>query len=202
VLGGKEKIRTLGESDASLGTAKKNRSILGHGVRLGLGSGWVYGKCNAAGNVAISIFEGELDGSTGLMQSVYREQMLLDDIGIETALVPLMMGDNWAVADFLQGRGSASKSKHMRIRGFKLREELKINGYEFLLVPGEELGADLLTKANNKDEHLTRARDIMGLLLLDIVTNEQLIAWLQGDQRRNEVQNTDIRENERVEELD
>jgi hypothetical protein len=178
VLGGKEKIRSQGGSDASLGTAKNSRSVLGHGVRLGSQAGLLYGKSNSAGNVALDIFEGETDGTGELMKSVYRCQYLLDDIGIEVENVPLLMGDNWAVADFLQGRGSASKSKHMKRRGAKLREELKINGFEFLLVPGAELGVDMLTKANNPEEHMTRTRDIMGIALMGISTNKQLITWL------------------------
>jgi hypothetical protein len=178
ILGGKEKIRSQGGSDASLGTAKNSRSVLGHGVRLGSQAGLIAGKSCSATNVALDIFEGETDGTGELMKAVYRCQYLLDDIGIEVDEVPLMMGDNWAVADFLQGRGSASKSKHMKRRGAKLREELKINGFEFLLVPGADLGVDMLTKANNPEEHMARTRDLMGLALIGITSNQQLITWL------------------------
>eukprot|EP01034_Spumella_vulgaris_P020585 gene20585-26386_t len=61
VAGGSSKLQVTAYTDASLGTAAKGRSVLGHLVKLNAESGAIHAKATASQSVHLSSFEAELD---------------------------------------------------------------------------------------------------------------------------------------------
>ena len=57
----------LSNTDASLATGPRRRSILGSMVTLGLNSGAVHAQAKTSGSTCLSSFEAELDGLTTLI---------------------------------------------------------------------------------------------------------------------------------------
>ena len=72
VLGGTSPISIRSNTDASLATGPRRRSILGSMVALGLDSGAVHAKATTSGSTCLSSFEAELDGLTTIAGSIGR----------------------------------------------------------------------------------------------------------------------------------
>jgi hypothetical protein len=72
VLGGTSAVSIRSNTDASLATGPRHRSILGFMVALGLNSGAVHTKATTSGSTCLSSFEAKLDGLTTILKSVMR----------------------------------------------------------------------------------------------------------------------------------
>ncbi len=80
VLGGTSPVSIRSNTDASLATGPRRRSILGSMVALGLDSGAVHAKATTSGSACLSSFEAELDGLTTVLKSVIRIRHILEEL--------------------------------------------------------------------------------------------------------------------------
>jgi hypothetical protein len=174
LLGGPGKLGVVGEGDASLGTAPKGRSVHGYSTRLGELSGVVSAKSKAAVETVIAIFEAELGAATMSVKEAFKAFETVTEWGFEWESMPRVLGDNAAVADFIEGRGMAKGVRHMRLRQWYLRENYQMSRYLYELKPGMDLTADILTKLNGVADHGEKACKLMGLKLIDIDNLKEL----------------------------
>jgi hypothetical protein len=167
VLGGRSDLQITAYTDASLGTASKGRSVLGHLVKLNSAAGAITAKASASQSVHTSSFEGELDGLSGTLKAVSRVNNILVELQSVFALVSDVYSDNEAMIEFVHGRGVAKGVRHMELRMWYIREKYSQGCVNLMYMEGVKIPADKLTKLGNRSSHEQFRSDIMGLCLLD-----------------------------------
>ena len=167
VLGGSSVLKIWSNSDASLGTAPKLRSIGGHNISLAENSGSIYAKASAQTSTRLSSFEAELDEVSRAMKSINRVKLILTELGLDFDLVATLRNDNLSTMAFVRGEGVARGVRHMEMRLWYTREQHKKGGVRLEYIPSEELLADKLTKLGCVSEHRQFTAKILGLDLID-----------------------------------
>ena len=172
VLGGTSPISILSNTDASLATGPRRRSILGSMVTLGLNSGAVHAKATTSGSTCLSSFEAELDGLTTLLKSVMRIRHILQELLPEFTTKGTIYSDNEALVNFVNGDGPMAKGvRHIEIRQWFTRDTIQKGQFELIHMPGVDIPADKLTKLGNISEHAQFRTQILGLSLLQPARN-------------------------------
>ena len=172
VLGGTSPISILSNTDASLATGPRRRSILGSMVTLGLNSGAVHAKATTSGSTCLSSFEAELDGLTTLLKSVIRIRHILQELLPEFTTKGTIYSDNEALVNFVNGDGPMAKGvRHIEIRQWFTRDTIQKGQFELIHMPGVDIPADKLTKLGNISEHAQFRTQILGLSLLQPARN-------------------------------
>ncbi len=166
VLGGSSELQITAYTDASLGTAAKGRSVVGHLVKLNDTAGAIYAKSTATAGVLLSSFEAELDGMTNVLKSVSRVSNILTELQQKFGEVAHVFSDNKAMIEFIRGEGVAKGVRHMELRMWYVREKYKHGGVVVDYMAGVEIPADKLTKLGNKASHAKFRYNILGLGLL------------------------------------
>lgn len=166
VLGGKGKLGVLTESDASLGTAPKGRSVLGQITRLGVGAGAVTAKATASTLTHCSSFEAELDACSRAMKSIQYISNILYELGIEQEQ-PVLYCDNEAMVNFVKGDSVAKGVRHMELRLWYTREQYKLGHCNLMWRSGKVIAADKLTKLADQEAQVAFRYNVQGLGLLD-----------------------------------
>lgn len=167
VLGGGSELQVTAYTDASLGTAAKGRSVVGHLVKLNPDSGAIYAKSTATLSVMLSSFEAELDGMSLCLKTVSRITNILTELRQEFSAVSQVYSDNKAMIEFVKGHGVAKGVRHMELRMWYIREKYKYGNVDISYMEGVSIPADKLTKLGNRGSHSEFCRNIMGLDLLD-----------------------------------
>lgn len=165
VLGGKGKLGVLTESDASLGTAPKGRSVLGQITRLGEGAGAVTAKTTASTLTHCSSFEAELDACSRAMKSMRYISNVLYELGIEQEQ-PVLYCDNEAMVNFVKGDSVAKGVRHMELRMWYTREQYKLGHCTLMWKSGKVIAADKLTKLADQEAQEAFRYNVQGLSLL------------------------------------
>lgn len=165
VLGGKGKLGVVTESDASLGTAPKGRSVLGQITRLGEGAGAVTAKTTASTLTHCSSFEAELDACSRAMKSMRYIGNVLYELGIEQEQ-PVLYCDNEAMVNFVKGDSVAKGVRHMELRLWYTREQYKLGHCNLMWKSGKVIAADKLTKLADQEAHEAFRYNVQGLSLL------------------------------------
>ena len=150
-------------TDASLSTASKGRSVVGHLVKLHPLSGSIFAKATATQSVHLSSFEAELDGLSSALKSVSRVSNILTELQQSFGNVADVFSDNKAMIDFVHGDGVAKGVRHMELRMWYIREQYAKGNVKVAWMPGVVIPAD---KLGNKTAHAQFRRDILGLGLL------------------------------------
>ena len=166
VLGGSSDISIHGNTDASLGTGPKGRSITGTSVQLNPDAGAVSCKASATKIVHTSIFESELDGGVTVVKRAFRVQNVIDELRIPFEKLLQFYGDNQAMVDFVKGDNIAKGVRHMALRMWYLREQYRYGSMEWHHVSGDSIPVDHLTKPASVERHQQFRRQILGLGLL------------------------------------
>ena len=167
VLGGTSPVSIRSNTDASLATGPRRRSILGSMVALGLDSGAVHAKATTSGSTCLSSFEAELDGLTTILKSVIRIRHILQELLPEFTAKGIIFSDNEALVNFVNGDGPMAKGvRHIEIRQWFTRDTIQKGQFELIHMPGKEIPADKLTKLGNVSEHEQFRSQILGLSLL------------------------------------
>jgi hypothetical protein len=166
VLGGSSDIKITAYTDASLGTADKGRSVIGHLVKLHENSGAVYAKSTKSPVVHSSSFEAELDGLSSCLKSVSRVKNILIELGQYFSEVSQVYSDNKAMIEFVRGQGVAKGVRHMELRMWFVREKYKQGGVALDYMEGVRIPADKLTKLGNRASHAAFRKEVLGLGLL------------------------------------
>ena len=165
VLGGKGDLGVLCDSDASLATAPKRRSVLGMVVRLGENAGAVMAKATTSQLTHSSSFEAELDACSKAFKLMVYISNVIDGLGLEQKKAVLHC-DNLAMVNFVKGEGIAKGVRHMEIRMWYTRELYRISKVDVVWKAGTVISADFLTKLAEKESHSVFRKDVQGLKLL------------------------------------
>ena len=172
VLGGTSPVSIRSNTDASLATGPRRRSILGSMVALGLDSGAVHAKATTSGSTCLSSFEAELDGLTTILKSVIRIRHILQELLPDFTAKGIIFSDNEALVNFVNGDGPMAKGvRHIEIRQWFTRDTIQKGQFELIHMPGKEIPADKLTKLGNISEHAQFRSQILGLSLLPSDSN-------------------------------
>jgi hypothetical protein len=123
VLGGGTELRIIAFSDASLGTGPKGRSIIAYFIRLGEHAGAVAAKTRSTMTVCLSSFECEFDGAATALKGIQRTVNVLVELQQKLHDVPILLCDNRAMLEFIQGNSDAKAVRHMALRMWYVREK-------------------------------------------------------------------------------
>jgi len=167
VLGGRSQPSITGYTDASLGTATKGRSTVGHAIKLDTAAGAVLAKAKTTLGVHLSSFEAELDGMTNALKSICRVRNILTELHMKCAEAgPKVYSDNQAMLEFVKGQGVAKNVMHMELRMWYIREKFSQDNINFEFMPGDKIPVDKLTKIEDRKGHSRFTYDILGHSLL------------------------------------
>jgi hypothetical protein len=166
VLGGQLDLQILGFSDASLGTAPHGRSTTGHLVKLSDQAGAVIAKSKATSTVTTSSFEAELDSASTAVKSVARVQIILEELRQRLSSIPQLYCDNKAMVEFVQGYGVAKSVRHIELKQYYIKEQVKKGKLNISFMAGKDHPADKLTKLGDRVSHGEFVRSIMGHAIL------------------------------------
>ena len=167
VLGGSDSIGIHTYTDASLGTAPKGRSVIANLTKLSPKAGAINAKTSATTNVYLASFESELDGATSGVKTINRVNNRLTEMQLAFAEISKLFSDNEAMIKFIQGEGLAKGVRHIELRMWYCRDEIKKGNISVNFMPGVDIPADRLTKAGDANGHRAFVYDIMGLALLN-----------------------------------
>jgi hypothetical protein len=159
-------VDIIGYTDASLGTAPKGRSNIGHIVKLSSTSGAIIAKSKTTSCVVTSSFESELDGASTALKSISRVRNILKELHITIKNQPILYSDNQAMIEFIKGNGIAKGVRHMELRMWYLREKVQKGDVIIAYQSGKIIPPDKLTKLGEKVGHGEFTHDIMGHGLL------------------------------------
>jgi hypothetical protein len=166
VLAGSGEVKVTAFTDASVGTAAKGRSVVGHLIKLGGDAGAIYSRSTATAGVHLSSFEAELDGVSSALKTVSRLTNILTELQQHFAAKAVLYSDNKAMIEFIKGEGVAKGVRHMELRMWFIREKYQQGGVDIEYMEGVKLPADKLTKLGNKKSHAEFRAHILGLKLL------------------------------------
>ena len=169
VLGGEispEGIAVQSWTDASLGTAPKGKSIIGHLVKVQPNSSSIMTKAKATTNVYLSSFESELDGYIVASRSVQRINNILQELKIQLQPITTIHCDNKALVEFIKGEGEPKGLKHIALRLWAAREEYSLGNLSLQHIPGIGMPADPLTKVKDIETFKQFREFLLGHLLL------------------------------------
>ena len=123
VLGRKDDIEPIVDSDASHGTGPHSRSITGELPRLNEKSGAISAKSKAQTSVKLSSFESELDNTTTNIKTANRVYNTLTELTINSKQ-PRVRQDNEAIMiNFAKGQSGSKGTRHIELHMFYTHEE-------------------------------------------------------------------------------
>jgi len=167
VLGGDNVLRVITYSDASLGTGPKARSIIAFFIRLGEYAGAVLARTRATMTVCLSSFEAEFDSAATALKGIQRTVNILTELQQKLHDIPILLCDNRAMLEFIQGNSDAKAVRHMALRMWYVREKfLKGDACISQFLEGSKMPADKLTKVGDRPGYNEHVVEIMGHLLL------------------------------------
>ena len=166
VLGGFEpaQIRTL--SDCSLGTGPKGRSIIAYGTRLGTTSGFIATKVTATQYMALSSFEGEINGYFESFRTSARYANIAKEMSYKMDPVRVIIGDNEKAIQFIKGEAEGKGIRHALRRYSYMREEYLKGNIDLQWLSGKELVVDAMTKVVDVESFKRFRHDVLGQALL------------------------------------
>jgi hypothetical protein len=166
VLGGFEpaQIRTL--SDCSLGTGPKGRSIIAYGTRMGANSGFIATKVKATQYMALSSFEGEINGYFESFRTSARYSNIAKEMSYKVDPVRVIIGDNEKAIQFIKGEAEGKGIRHALRRFSYMREEFLKGNIDLQWLSGKVLVVDAMTKVVDVEAYQRFRSDVLGHALL------------------------------------
>ena len=166
VLGGAPPLTVVAESDCSLATGPKRRSILGYWARLSKHGGAVITKCHTTQMTITNVFQGELDGHVHAVKCLLAVENILTLLGLMHPGTSVAFTDNLPVQQFVNGDADAKLTKHMEIRLWFARDLVRANKYKVEHKWSDDLGADMLTKVVTSEQFTKLRAELLGLWLV------------------------------------
>ena len=166
VLGGFEpaQIRTL--SDCSLGTGPKGRSIIAYGTRMSANSGFIATKVKATQYMALSSFEGEINGYFESFRTSARYLNIAKEMSYKVDPVRVIIGDNEKAIQFIKGEAEGKGIRHALRRFSYMREEFLKGSIDLQWLSGKILVVDAMTKVVDVEAYQRFRSDVLGHALL------------------------------------
>ncbi|GAX72942.1 hypothetical protein CEUSTIGMA_g397.t1 [Chlamydomonas eustigma] len=115
--------------------------------------------------VAVSTCEAEYQAAGAAVRAALWWRKLLPDLGIETGVVDIR-GDNQSTLVVISNPISSDKTKHIDIIHHFTRERVEMGEVKFSYCSTEEMVADILTKALERNK-LEKSRSMMGVVSWD-----------------------------------
>ncbi len=171
-LGGEE-LDVVAMSDASYGTGKNGRSILGYLVKIGACSGAVASKSMMSGYVRLSTFEAELEALTAVTKMVKWVKLLICVIIGEVKKAVIYV-DNETTISFVNNVVEVKAARHMELRMYWVREEIGKGNVRVEYMEGEILPADMLTKVVSRTRFRGFLKDLQGGGICNDTMNDDL----------------------------
>ena len=166
VLGGEPPLTILTQSDCSLATGPKRRSILGYFSKLNGRSGAVMAKCHTTKFTVTNVFQGELDSHVHAVKCLLELENILVQLGLFEPGTSVASMDNLPMKDFVSGDASARLTKHMEIRLWFVRDLYRAGKYSVEHIRSEDLTADIFTKVLTAEQFIKLRAELMGLGLI------------------------------------
>jgi hypothetical protein len=168
VLGGFEpaQIRTL--SDCSLGTGPKGRSIVAYGTRMSMSSGFIATKVKATQYMALSSFEGEINGYFESFKTSARYANIAKEMSYPVDPVRVIIGDNEKAIQFIRGEAEGKGIRHALRRFSYMREEYAKGTIDLQWLSGKTLIVDAMTKVVDVESFERFRNDVLGHTLLTV----------------------------------
>jgi hypothetical protein len=126
VLGGLERPQLHTYSDASLATGPKMKSVIAYGSRMCENSGFISCKVTSTPRMALSSFEGEINGYFESFKSSAREKNIASELGYEIDSVRVIIGDNEKGIQFIKSEAEGKGIRHAEKRFSYMREEMQL----------------------------------------------------------------------------
>jgi hypothetical protein len=167
VLGGDLEIQLNGYTDAALGKGPQGRSVIGNLLCLNKMSGAISAKTKATRVVHTSSFEAELEGIVSVEKMVSSIRNIFEEINIPINPMSILISDNEAMLDFVQGESIGNGVKHMELKMWYFREKYKIGNLLFEFMEGKFIPTDRLTKPGSFEQHKLFVERAMGHALLE-----------------------------------
>jgi hypothetical protein len=167
VLGGLEAPQLETSCDASLGTGPKMRSVIAMATRMSSKSGFITAKCKATQYMALSSFEGEINGYFEGFKMSAREKNIAAELEYKINSTRVITGDNEKGIQFIKGEAEGKGIRHALRRFSYMREEYLKGDIHFYWQMGEGLVVDGMTKPLDGEAFANFRRNAMGLSLLD-----------------------------------
>jgi hypothetical protein len=149
-------------ADASFALLNERRSVVGHMVTTGPGSGAIYAHVGATKCAVSSIFEAEIIGANeGVDSGLYITQVC-EELEYPLDLCRNVYVDNEAEVTWIHGSVSNKRSKHIDTKMYKARHMHEAGRVRVQHVAGEENPADIFTKALIGQTYRKHATTVLG----------------------------------------
>lgn len=149
-------------SDASFASLPESRSIMGHCVITGEGSGAIYANVTSTRTAVTSIFEAELmAGCSGIDSSIYVTNAC-NELEYNIPQRRTIKVDNQAEVDWVKGSVSNKRSRHIDVRYYRSRQLQELGEVSVEHISTENNIADILTKPLVYALFIKFARMILG----------------------------------------
>jgi hypothetical protein len=166
VLGGCSPAQIITLSDCSLGTGPKGRSIIAYGTRMGPSSGFIATKVKATQYMALSSFEGEINGYFESFRTSARYANIAKEMSYKVDPIRIIIGDNEKAIQFIKGEAEGKGIRHALRRFSYMREEFSKGNIDLQWLSGKSLVVDAMTKVVDVEAFQRFRSDVLGHALL------------------------------------
>jgi hypothetical protein len=166
VLGGCSPAQIITLSDCSLGTGPKGRSIIAYGTRMGPSSGFIATKVKATQYMALSSFEGEINGYFESFRTSARYANIAKEMSYKVDPIRIIVGDNEKAIQFIKGEAEGKGIRHALRRFSYMREEFSKGNIDLQWLSGKSLVVDAMTKVVDVEAFQRFRSDVLGHALL------------------------------------
>jgi Reverse transcriptase (RNA-dependent DNA polymerase) len=166
VLGGLTPAQIITLSDCSLGTGPKGRSIIAYGTRMGPSSGFIATKVKATQYMALSSFEGEINGYFESFRTSARYANIAKEMSYKVDPTRIIIGDNEKAIQFIKGEAEGKGIRHALRRFSYMREEFSKGNIDLQWQSGKSLVVDAMTKVVDVEAFQRFRSDVLGHALL------------------------------------
>ena len=168
VLGGHEAAQLTTLSDCSLGTGPKGRSIIAYGSRMSASSGFIAAKVKATQYMALSSFEGEINGYFESFRTSAKFANIAKELSYPIDPVRKVIGDNEKAIQFIRGEAEGKGIRHALRRFSYMREEFLKGSIDVLWQSGKDLVVDAMTKIVDVESYQRFRSNVLGHALLNV----------------------------------
>jgi hypothetical protein len=167
VLGGHEAAQITTLSDCSLGTGPKGRSVIAYGTRMSEKSGFIAVKVKATQYMALSSFEGEINGYFESFRTSAKFANIAKELSYPVEPMRVIVGDNEKAIQFIRGEAEGKGIRHALRRFSYMREEFLKGSIDLIWQSGKELVVDAMTKIVDVESFKRFRGDVLGHGLLN-----------------------------------
>jgi hypothetical protein len=134
-------------------------------------SGFIAAKVKATQYMALSSFEGEINGYFESFRTSSRYGNIAKEMSYPVDPVRVIIGDNEKAIQFLKGDAEGKGIRHALRRYSYMREEFKKGNIDLRWESGKSLVVDAMTKVVDVESFLRFRSDVLGHALLHVASD-------------------------------